>query len=72
MIIEVKVITRAHENAIEEGEIIKVRCKAVPEKGRANELVIALIAAHYNVPKSSVRIVTGKTSSRKRIEITGL
>lgn len=71
MILNVKVITKSAENAIVgyEGEILKIRCKAPPEKGRANELVIAILAKHFKVPKSAVKILSGKTSAKKRIEI---
>lgn len=71
MLLEIKVITKAHENAIVgfENGILKIRCTAVPEKGRANDIVISLIAKHFNVPKRAVKILSGKTASRKRIEI---
>lgn len=71
MIIAVKVIAKASEDRIIglEGDTLKIKCRAVPEKGRANETVIALVAKHYNVPKSSVKILKGANNSKKLLEI---
>jgi len=52
-----------------EGEILKIKCKAVLEKGKANAAVIALLAKHYDVPKSAIKVIKGKTSSKKLIKI---
>lgn len=71
MIIEVKVIPKSSQNAVIgfEDDILKIKCTAVPEKGKANKAVIALLADHFNVPKSAITILKGKTSSRKTVEI---
>ncbi|MGW4088703.1 DUF167 domain-containing protein [Nocardia sp. NPDC004750] len=44
-----------------------VRAPAV--EGRANKAAIALLAGHYAVPKSAVRLTAGATSRFKRFEI---
>ena len=46
MLITVKVIPRAHKNALAgyENGILKVRLHAVPEKGKANEELIEFLA----------------------------
>jgi uncharacterized protein (TIGR00251 family) len=49
----------------------KVRVHAAPEKGAANKEVIVSLAAYFDVPPSRVRIVRGKTSRTKQIEIEG-
>ena len=54
------------------GERLKLRINVVPEKGRANAAVEALMATSLGLAESQVRIVAGKTSARKTIEITGL
>lgn len=71
MIIQVKVITKSSQNVVIgfEENILKVKCRAVPEKGKANQLVIQLLAEYFNVPKTSIIILKGKTSSKKLIEI---
>ncbi len=48
---------------------LEVRVSAPPEKGKANERVIELLAKHYGVRKSAVRIIRGETSREKLIEI---
>ena len=47
------------------------RVRAVPEDGKANEALIALLAKTLAVPKSHLRIVSGATSRLKRIAIAG-
>ncbi|KZM75918.1 DUF167 domain-containing protein [Nocardia terpenica] len=44
-----------------------VRAPAV--EGKANRAAIELLAGHYGVPKSSVRLTAGATSRFKRFEI---
>jgi len=74
MKIQVKVIPKSSENRVVgfEGEILKVKCTTVPEKGKANEVVIELLAAYFQVPKRAVHIVKGAVSSKKIVEIEGL
>jgi uncharacterized protein len=71
MRIYVKVTPRAGKNEvlkISEGEY-KVKVTAPPEKGKANEKVVELLAYHLAVPKSSVKIIAGKTARTKIIDI---
>ena len=51
----------------EEGLVIYVREKAID--GAANEGVIKLLADHFDVPKSRVRVVRGHTARIKQVEI---
>ena len=51
----------------EEGLVVFVREKAID--GAANEGVIKLLADHFDVPKSRVRVVRGHTARIKQIEI---
>jgi len=50
---------------------LKARVRAVPEDGKANAALMALLAASLDVPKSSVRIASGATGRLKRVEIAG-
>lgn len=43
--------------------------KAPPVDGKANEELVALVAAHFGVRKAAVRIKTGAGSRFKRVEI---
>ena len=49
------------------GESLKVR--AHREKGKANKAIIQLLCKVLNIPKNSIVIVSGVTSSIKIIEI---
>lgn len=51
----------------EEGLVVFVREKAID--GAANEGVIKLLADHFDVPKSRVRVVRGHTARIKQVEI---
>jgi uncharacterized protein YggU (UPF0235/DUF167 family) len=44
---------------------------APPHDGEANAAVIDALAAHYGVPRSRVRIITGHHGRRKQVEIQG-
>lgn len=44
-----------------------VRAPAV--EGKANKAAVELLATHFDVPKSSVRLVSGATSRVKRFDI---
>ena len=54
------------------GETLKVRVRAPAERGKANAAVEEIVARTLGVPKECVRIVAGKTSGRKIVEISGL
>ena len=47
----------------------RVSVHAPAQEGKANEAVIELLAEHFSVPKSTVKIIRGQTSRRKLIEI---
>jgi uncharacterized protein len=67
----VKVIPKASRSEIVgwEGDVLKVRLKAVPEKGAANEELIRLLSREYKVAKSLITIVRGHTSRDKVVHI---
>ncbi len=46
----------------------KVWVKAIPEKGKANEAVIAVLSKHFTTPKAAFEILSGHTSNQKVIE----
>ena len=70
LVIEIKVIAKASRNAVkEEDGRFKVYVTKAPERGKANQAVIDLLAKHFKVSKSCVTIIQGETSSRKKIVI---
>ncbi len=54
------------------GDSLKVKVKAPPEKGRANEAVIALLADRLGIDASSIAIVSGHGSPAKVVDIEGM
>ncbi len=50
-------------------EHLKVRVRAVPEKGKANQALIALIAKVLGVPKNRISLVIGDTQRKKILRI---
>lgn len=72
MRIYAKVIPRASKNEIvkiSEGEY-KIKITAPPVDNQANEALVEIIAEHFEVPKSLVKIVGGKTARTKIIDIS--
>jgi uncharacterized protein (TIGR00251 family) len=57
------------EFAGKHGDRLKVRLAARAVDGKANEALVEFLAAHYRVPRRSVRIVSGLRSRRKRVLI---
>lgn len=51
------------------GESLKVKVKAPPEKGRANEAVVALLAERLGIDPSSIAVVSGHGSAAKIVAV---
>jgi hypothetical protein len=70
MQINVKVITKSKQNKIkQEKEGLKIYLTAVPEKGKANELLLKLLADYYKINKSRIKIIKGEKSKNKIVKI---
>jgi uncharacterized protein len=54
------------------GEGWKVRVAAPPERGRANEAVLRLLADELGTPARSIRVISGQTSRDEVVELRGL
>jgi uncharacterized protein (TIGR00251 family) len=54
------------------GDAWKLRVAAAPERGKANDAVVALLAETLSVPRTSVSIVSGSSSRDKIVELTGI
>ena len=74
----VRVTPNAGRDAIEGVElrddgsaVLRLRVKAVPDKGKANAAVIALLAKALDVPKSTITLVSGDTARLKTLSVTG-
>jgi uncharacterized protein (TIGR00251 family) len=54
------------------GDAVKVRVAAPPEGGRANDAVVALVAASFDVKLAAVTLLSGESSRAKRVQIEGI
>ncbi|HET9506911.1 MAG TPA: DUF167 family protein [Gaiellaceae bacterium] len=54
------------------GDGWKVRVAAAPERGRANDAVLALLAEALELPRASVSLVSGSSSRDKIVELAGI
>ena len=57
------------EEVSQEGDSFIVKVKEPPKEGKANQAVIKLLAQHFGVSKSQVRILSGLRSGKKVIEV---
>ena len=55
-----------------QGEAWKVRVAAPPERGRANDAVLKLLAERLRVPAAELSVVAGRSARDKIIELRGL
>ncbi|WP_036259993.1 DUF167 family protein [Methylocapsa aurea] len=51
--------------------ILKVRVRALPENGEANEALLRLVAKTLRTPAASVRLESGGGSRLKTLSVTG-
>jgi len=70
MKIQVKVKPNSKSaEVIQEGESFIVKVREPPKEGKANHAVITLLAEHFGVPQSRVRILIGFKSKNKVVEV---
>lgn len=48
---------------------LKIRLKALPEKGRANEELIKFLAKSLHISKTDVEMISGLTHTKKLLRI---
>lgn len=51
--------------------VLKVSVTAAPDRGKANDAVIRLLAKAWSVPKTSIKVASGATDRRKTLHVTG-
>ena len=54
------------------GDAWKIRVREAPERGRANDAVVELLAGTLALPRRDVRLVGGHGTRDKLVELTGL
>jgi len=52
--------------------MLKVKVAAPPEKGKANQCLIAFLAQQLGIKKNAIRIVAGQTHPIKHVQIVGI
>jgi uncharacterized protein (TIGR00251 family) len=72
--LRVRVAAGARSSAIvgRHGDGWKVRVSAPPERGRANDAVVGVIAQALGVARKNVKLVGGAAARDKVFELTGL
>ena len=70
-VIQIKVKPNSRASRLEQNEdgTWLAQLKSPPVDGRANEELIALVAKHFNRPKSDVSIKSGASSRLKLVQI---
>ncbi len=70
----VKIIPKSSQNAIigYENNLLKIKIKAVPEKGKANEELLKFLSKSLKVPKTSIVIKSGLSGRQKRLEFQNI
>jgi uncharacterized protein (TIGR00251 family) len=51
---------------------IKIRVTAAPEKGKANQCLIAFLAGQLGVKKNAIEILSGQTNPIKQVRVAGI
>ena len=69
MKIKAKVIPNAKKNEVIESGGIKVYVKSPAKEGKANKEAVELLAKYFKVKKNQIKIVRGKKSREKVIEL---
>jgi len=71
--LRIRVIPGARKDGIEKfGEILKIKVRCAPEKGKANAAVEALLAQFLGVPANCVCVIAGHTNPLKTIQVQQL
>ncbi len=55
-----------------QGGALRLRVRARPEKGRANEAALRLLADRLGLPRAALSIIRGATSRDKLVQVDGL
>jgi uncharacterized protein (TIGR00251 family) len=69
--LKIKVIPNSKQNLLVgwEEDVLKIRLKAVPDKGKANDELISFLSKILDIPKNHIQILNGHTSRLKKLQI---
>jgi uncharacterized protein len=73
-VLHVKVVPGASRNRVagKYGDGLKVQVSAPPERGKANEAVIELLAEFLGVKPAQIELSAGQTQPRKMFRVNGM
>ena len=74
VMLSVHVCPRAAQDQVQglHGDAVKIRLRAPPADGRANDALIAFLSQILDVPARDLTIVAGHSLRRKRVAIAGV
>ncbi len=74
LLLRVKVQPRARRNAVGPyaSGLLQVHVTTAPERGKANEAVVELVAEYLGLPKRALQITRGLASREKWVTVAGL
>lgn len=74
IVLPVKAQPGARRNGVvgEQAGSLKVAVTQAPEKGKANEAIVEVLADLLELKRNQLRLVSGATSSQKRFLVTGV
>jgi uncharacterized protein len=53
-------------------DMVKIRVAAPPEKGKANQCLVAYLAGQLGVKKNQIDILAGQTNPVKQVRVAGI
>ncbi len=71
MLIQVRAHPKSSKNAVipTPDGYIEVYTSMAPIKNLANQAIVGLLAGYFNVPKSQIKLIRGRTSRYKVFEV---
>lgn len=74
MRLRVKIVPAASRDEIAGwlGDALKVRVRALPERGRANAAMVRVIADALAIPSARIRVIGGHATPHKTLELDDL
>jgi len=72
--VRIKLVPRASADRVDglHGDALKIRLKAPPVDGRANQALLRFLAEKLEIPAASMAITSGQTGRNKTIRISGM
>ena len=74
VVLEVKVVPKSSRTQIAGalGDKLKIKLRAAPEKGKANDELVKFLSSRLGVKKNQVQIISGQASASKQVRIEGV